>query len=94
MCSFVLYLLWTFELGAVEVFVLTLALAFVEVCVIMTPQWDAADAEIKVPSVDHPELAVILPLKPGVGKKVAAHAFSTARNLFLVQIFNFLVHLP
>ena len=35
--DFVLYLLWTFELGAVEVF-LTLALAFVEVCVIMTPQ--------------------------------------------------------
>lgn len=37
-CVVVLYLLWTFELRAVEVFVLTLALAFVEVCVTMTPQ--------------------------------------------------------
>ena len=31
------------------------------------PQWGTADAEIKVPSVENPELTNVNPLKPGAG---------------------------
>ena len=34
----------------------------------MIPQWGIVDAEIKVLSVQNPELTNVLPLKPGVGQ--------------------------
>ena len=39
-----------------------------------------ADAKIKVLSVGNPELTNVLPLKPGVGQKVATHVLPAARN--------------
>ena len=33
-----------------------------------------------------------LPLKPGLGQKIAMHALPTARNFFLVLMLTFLVH--
>ena len=51
-----------------------------------SPQMGTADAEIKVPYVEHRELTNILPLKPLVGQNIAIHASPTARNVFLVLI--------
>ena len=39
--------------------------------------------EIKVQTIRNPELTNVLPSKPGVGQKIAIHAFSTARTFFL-----------
>ena len=51
------------------------------------------DAEIKVASVENPELTDVLPaLKPGVGRNIATHASPQAKNFLLVLIFTFLVH--
>ena len=47
------------------------------------PQWGAADAEIKVPSVENTDK--ILPLKPGAGQDIAMHATLTARNFLLIS---------
>ena len=52
-----------------------------------TPQWGAADAEIKVPSGENTELKV-LPLKPGVGQYIAIHATLTARDFFLAYFYS------
>ena len=41
-------------------------------------QWGAADAEVKVHSVENPELANVLSLYPGVGQNIATHASPTA----------------
>ena len=57
-------------------------------------QWGTADAEVKVHSVENPELANVLPLKPGAGQNIATHASSTVRNFFLVLIRTFSVHSP
>ena len=43
-----------------------------------------ADTEIKVPSVEAPELTCY-PLKPGVGQNVATHASPTARNFIFTS---------
>ena len=47
-----------------------------------TADWLPADAEIKVPSVENPELTNSLPLKPGAGQNIAMHALTTARILY------------
>ena len=41
-------------------------------------QWGTADTEIKVPSVENPEMTNILPLKPWVSQNIASHASPTA----------------
>ena len=38
------------------------------------PQWDTADAEIKVPSAEYPAQTNALLLNPGVGQNTATHA--------------------
>ena len=48
-------------------------------------RWSTTDADIKVPSVENPELTDILPLKTGVSHNITMHASLTARNFFLVQ---------
>ena len=48
----------------------------------------AADAEIKIRSVESPELTNVLPLKPGVGQDIVKPASSTAPPGFL-PCFNF-----
>ena len=52
------------------------------------------DAEIKVPSVENPELTNVLPVKPGVGQNIAMHAYPTARIFFFVLIFTYTAHSP
>ena len=52
-----------------------------------SPQWGAADAEIKVPSDENTELKV-LPLKPGVGQYIGIHATLTARDFFLAYFYT------
>lgn len=55
-------------------------------------QLDTADAELKVPSVENPELMTILLLTPGVRQNyIATHALSTARVIFLVLTSTSLV---
>ena len=54
-------------------------------------QWGTADAKVKVPSVENPELTNVL---PGVCVSSAMHASPTARNFFFVLILTFPVHLP
>ena len=51
-----------------------------------TPQWGAADAEIKVPSGENTELKRS-PLKPGVGQYIAIRAMLTARDFFLAYFY-------
>ena len=58
------------------------------------PQWGTVDAEMKVPSVENPELMNVLPLKPGVGQNIAMYALLTARNFFHVLISTSHVHSP
>ena len=55
-------------------------------CLLQFLQRSTADAEIKVPSLDKPELMSALPFKPGVGWNIATHALRPARNFFLVLI--------
>ena len=45
------------------------------------PAWGTADPEIKVHSVENPELTNVLPVELGVGQNIATHASPTARNL-------------
>ena len=54
----------------------------VVVFVIVSPQWGAADAEIKSHLVRTQSLNV-LPLKPGVSQYIAIHATLAARDFFL-----------
>ena len=49
-------------------------------------QWGAVDAEIKVPSGENTEFKRS-PLKPGVGQYIAIHATLTARDFFLPCLF-------
>ena len=51
-----------------------------------TLQWAAANAEIKVFTVENRELKVLLS-KPGVGKYIAIHATLTAREFFLANFY-------
>ena len=55
-------------------------------CTCSTPQWGAAEAEIK--SVRTQSLKV-LPLKPEVGQYIAIHATLTARDFFLSNFYPF-----
>ena len=63
-------------------------------CSANDPQWGTVDAEMKVPSVENPELINVFPLKPGVGQKIAMYALLTARNFFHVLISTSHVHSP
>ena len=51
------------------------------------PQLGAADAEIKVSSVENKELKGLL-LKPGVGQYIATHATLTARDFLLSYFYS------
>ena len=57
-----------------------------------TQQWGAADAEIKVPSVENTELKSSL-FKPGVDQYIATRAVLAARDFFLTN-FYLLVYSP
>ena len=57
-------------------------------------QSDTTEAEIKVPSVENPELANVLHLNPGICRNIATHASPTAKNSFFVLNFTFPGHLP
>ena len=49
-----------------------------------------ADAEIKVPSAEDPELSKVLSFTPGLGQKIVLRASPTARNYaFLIFAFSF-----
>ena len=50
-----------------------------------------ADAEIKVPGIENPELLKVLFLKPGTDPKVAMHASLTVKKSAFL-IFAFRVH--
>ena len=53
-----------------------------------TPQWGAADAEIKVPSdLVRTQSLNVLPFKPGVGQYIAIHATLTARDFFVANFY-------
>ena len=52
-----------------------------------------ADAEIKGPSVENPEIKGSLPVKPGVCQNAATHATPAARDLFLSN-FYLPIHSP
>ena len=54
----------------------------------------AVGTEIKVPTVENPELTDDVPLKPGVGQNITMHALPTAWNFFPVLISAFPVHSP
>ena len=58
------------------------------------PQWVTADAEIKVPSVENPELTHVLPLKLGVGQNLSMHASPAARNFLNVLISTLSLNSP
>ena len=60
----------------------------------MTHSGGTVDAEIKVPSVENPQLMNVLPLKPGVSQNIAMYALLTARNFFHVLISTYQVHSP
>ena len=53
-----------------------------------------ADAEIKVPFIENPELTNVLPLKLAVGQNLTMHASPAARNFFNVLISTLLLHSP
>ena len=57
-------------------------------------QWGTTGAEIKVPSVENPELTNVFPLKPGVGQNVVTYASPASTHFFLVLISTFPVHSP
>ena len=52
----------------------------------MAPQREAADAEIKAPSVGNTELTGS-PLKPAVGYWIPIHAMLTARDFFRTNFY-------
>ena len=51
---------------------------------VVDPQWDTADAEIKVSFAENPER--VLPVKPGVGQNIDMRTSSIARNFFLIPL--------
>ena len=49
---------------------------------------DPADADIKTPSAENPELSEVLSFRPVVGEKIALHASPAARDSdFLTPAF-------
>ena len=62
---------------------ITVAIVFIE---LLTPQWGAADAKIKVSSVENTELKGS-PLKPGAGQYIAIRATLTASDFFLANFY-------
>ena len=59
---------------------------YIKVLTCSSPQWGAADADIKVPSGENtPD---VLPLKPGVGQYIAIHDTLTARDFFLAYFYH------
>ena len=66
--------------------VLTFLLSSCTTSLTTSPQWGAAEAEIKVPPGENTELQV-LPLKPGVGQYIAIRATLTARDFFLAFFY-------
>ena len=52
----------------------------------VTPQWGAADAEIKVPPGENTELKRS-PLKPRIGQYIGLHFTLTARDFFLAYFY-------
>ena len=57
----------------------------VVVCFFIFPRWSTTDVDIKVRSVENPELTDTLLLKTGVSHNITMHASFTARNFFLDQ---------
>ena len=57
----------------------------------MAPQLGTADAEIKHPSVENPELKGS-PFKPGAGPLIAVQATPSARGVFLANSTLLVVH--
>ena len=54
----------------------------------ISPEWNTADAEIKVSSADNPELSEVLSSKSGAGQNIAMLASPTAGNFpFLIYTF-------
>ena len=53
-----------------------------------SPLWGTADAEIKVPSVENPELKKVLPLKPKIGQYIDMYATLTARVFFRANFYT------
>ena len=51
-----------------------------------TPLWGTADAEMKHPSVENPDLKV-LPFKPGAGLYIALRATPTTGDFFLAKFY-------
>ena len=62
-----------------------LTLFYVSNC-LKSPAVGYWDTEIKVPSVENPELTNVLPLTSGVGEDVAMRALPSAGTVFLVLI--------
>ena len=60
----------------------------------LVSRWGSVNTEIKVLSVENPELRNVLPLKPVAGKNIATHVWPTAKNVFLVLISTFPLHSP
>lgn len=67
--------------------------ALIKGCVSYDPQRCTADAEMKVPSVEKPELTDVVPFKPG-GQNTATHAFERCQEFFFILISTFPVHSP
>ena len=68
-----------------------MCLLFTDICCLWaisghTPQWEAADAEIKVPSGENTELKRS-PFKAAVDQYIAIHATLTARDFFLAYFY-------
>ena len=49
----------------------------------MGQDFSPADAEVKVPSVQNPELTNVLPVKPKVGQNIAMHASPLPGMIYL-----------
>ena len=58
------------------------------------PTVGTTDTQIRVPSVENPELWKALPLKPWIGQNIAMYASPTAMNVLLVLICTFPAHSP
>ena len=55
-------------------------------------QCGTANAKIKIPYAESPEMTKVLLLKPGVGQNITTHASPIARNFFFVLSSSFPVH--
>lgn len=58
------------------------------------PTVGTTDTQIRVPTVENPELWKALPLKPWIGQNIAMYASPTAMNVLLVLICTFPAHSP